>query len=236
MKKIAVIPARYASTRLPGKPLRKIAGIPMIIRVYNQVKKSELFDEVIIATDDERILKLAEKYSAKVMITSSKHKSGTDRIAEVSNKYDAEIIVNIQGDEPFISKKPLQDLLECFMDKDVQVVSLMHKENKDADNENVVKVVCDKAGFALYFSRAKIPFSRVEEDVDYFKHIGVYGFRKNALKIFVNLPQSRLEKIEKLEQLRLLENGIKIKMVETAYNGFGIDTEEDLIKAEEMLR
>ena len=195
-----------------------------------------LFDEVIIATDDERIMNVAKEYSAKAMMTSLKHQSGSDRIAEVCKDKSADIIVNIQGDEPFISKKPLADLIASFKDEEVQVASLMHKENEDAENENVVKVVCDQNNFALYFSRAKIPFSRIDTEVDYYKHIGVYAFRKPALEKFVNLPQTRLEQIEKLEQLRLLENGIKIKMIETDYDGFGIDTEEDLAKAEQILK
>jgi 3-deoxy-manno-octulosonate cytidylyltransferase (CMP-KDO synthetase) len=233
--KLAVIPARYASTRLPGKPLQDLRGLPLIIRVYNAVVETELFDKIVIATDDERIIKVAEKYGAVAEMTSVKHNSGTDRVAEIAKKYPAEIIVNIQGDEPFISYQPLADLLKSFADKKVQVASLMHKGINKENDPNSVKVVCDKDNFSLYFSRCGIPYNRSEKEIDSFYHIGVYAFRTEVLQNFVLLPQSRLEKIEKLEQLRFLENGILLKMVETSYNGFGIDTPEDLEKARRLI-
>lgn len=229
--KLAVIPARYASTRLPGKPLQDIAGLPMIIRVYRAVEETNLFDKIIIATDDERIIEAAVAYGALAEMTAETHQSGTDRVAEIANKYSAEIIVNIQGDEPFISQKPLKELLQVFDDENVQIVSLMHHCEFIENDPNSVKVVCDKDNFSLYFSRSALPYNRTEENITQFCHIGVYAFRADALRRFVSLPPSRLEQIEKLEQLRALENGMKIKMVETDYSGFGIDTPEDLEEA-----
>ncbi len=234
--KLAVIPARYASTRLPGKPLQDLDGLPLIIRVYKAVEKTKLFDKIVIATDDKRIIDTAEKYQAVAEMTSLDHKSGTDRVAEIAQKYPSEIVVNIQGDEPFISYQPLADLLESFIDKKVQVASLMHRGVNKENDPNSVKVVCDKDNFSLYFSRCEIPYNRSDEEIESFIHIGVYAFRSEALQNFVQLPQSRLEKIEKLEQLRLLENGIKLKMIETDYNGFGIDTPEDLAKARGLMK
>jgi len=240
MKVIAVIPARYDSVRFPGKPLAKLFGTPIIQHVYKKVKETKLFDDVIVATDDKRIFDKVTEFGGKVMLTSKKHQSGTDRVAEICVKIECDIVVNVQGDEPFISKKPLEELVKAFKNEEVEVASLMHKITSEIDNPNYVKVVCDVNNFALYFSRSVIPFNRESKsqipNPEYFKHIGVYAFRKEALKKFVDLPQSNLEKIEKLEQLRLLENGYKIKMVETEYTGIGIDTPEDLRKAEEMMK
>lgn len=239
MRIIAVIPARYGSSRFPGKPLALLNNKPIIQQVYQQVKKSGLFDEILIATDDSRIYEEAMKFNANVVMTSSKHQSGTDRIAEACDKFesDFDIVVNIQGDEPFITKKPLQDLISVFKDKNIQVGSLMHRLESEINNPNNVKVITDNDGFALYFSRSVIPYNRDGlKDILYFKHVGVYAFRRKTLYQFVNLPPSSLEKIEKLEQLRLLENNIKIKMVETNYKGIGIDTPEDLVKAEKIFK
>jgi 3-deoxy-manno-octulosonate cytidylyltransferase (CMP-KDO synthetase) len=238
MNKIAVIPARYDSVRFPGKPLATLYGKPIIQHVYQKVINTELFDDVIVATDDQRIFDAIIQFDGKVMLTSKKHQSGTDRVAEICEKIKCDIVVNVQGDEPFISKKPLEELIFSFNDKKVEVASLMHKINSDLENPNYVKVVCDINNFALYFSRSVIPFIRDHKSrysaFDYYKHIGVYAFRKDTLLKFVALPQSRLEKIEKLEQLRMLQNGIRIKMVETEYTGIGIDTPEDLKKAEKI--
>lgn len=242
MKVIAIIPARYDSTRFPGKPLAKLGSKTIIQHVYNRTSDTGLFAEVIVGTDDQRIFEEVAAFGGKVTITSKTHKSGSDRIAEVCRKmeccYDADIVVNIQGDEPFISKEPLVKLINAFSDNDVEVASLMHIMKKDVADPNNVKVVCDKLGFALYFSRSAIPYKRdktKELKPDYFKHIGVYAFRKETLFEYVALPQSKLEQIEKLEQLRLLENGIPIKMIETEYKGIGIDTPADLEKAKLLL-
>ncbi len=235
MKVIAIIPARFNSTRFPGKPLAKLGNKYIIQHVYEQAKKSGLFAEVIVGTDDQRIFEAVNGFGGKVTLTSKKHKSGTDRVAEVCNKMssckDADVIINVQGDEPFISEKPLKKLINAFKNPEVMVASLMHELLKDIDNPNVVKVVCDENDYALNFSR--IP--NLESRIPNYKHIGVYAFRRKTLFEFIKLPESNLEKIEKLEQLRLLENGYKIKMVLTSYKGIGIDTPQDLEKAEKLL-
>lgn len=234
MKVIAIIPARFDSTRFPGKPLVKLGNKYIIQHVYEQAKKSNLFEEVIVGTDDQRIFEAVNGFGGKVTLTSKKHKSGTDRVAEVCSKMlccrDADVIINVQGDEPFITEKPLKKLIDAFKDRSVQVASLMHKLSKDIENPNVVKVVCDENFNALNFSRIPNPGTQN------YKHIGVYAFRRKTLFEFVKLPESKMEKIEKLEQLRLLENGYKIKMVLTSYKGIGIDTPQDLEKAENLLK
>ena len=235
MKVIAIIPARFDSTRFPGKPLAKLGNKYIIQHVYEQAQKSGLFAEVIVGTDDQRIFEAVNGFGGKVTLTSKKHKSGTDRVAEVCNKMscckDADVIINVQGDEPFITEKPLRKLIDVFNDPDVMVASLMHKTNIDIKNPNVVKVICDENDNALNFFRTPNPESQTPN----FKHIGVYAFRRKTLFEFVELPESKLEKIEKLEQFRLLENGYKIKMVLTSYKGIGIDTPQDLEKAERLL-
>ncbi|MCF7792582.1 MAG: 3-deoxy-manno-octulosonate cytidylyltransferase [Candidatus Cloacimonetes bacterium] len=240
MKAIAIIPARYDSNRFPGKLLAKLGNKPIIQHVYERAVKTGLFDCVVVGTDDQRIYETVDSFGGKVSLTSKKHQSGTDRIAEVCLKLecckDADIVVNIQGDEPFISSKPLRNLIASFDNENVQVASLMHEISKDIENLNKVKVVCDKANFAFYFSRSVIPFDRDKNQTpQYYKHVGVYAFRREMLFKFVDMPKSKLEEIEKLEQLRLLENGIRIKMIETEYEGIGIDTPEDLEKAEKLL-
>lgn len=236
MKILAVIPARWASTRLPGKPLAMLAEKPLIQHVYQRVFAAGVFNEVIVATDDERIKAAVEVFGAKAEMTAKDHKSGTDRVWEVCSRHNFEVVVNIQGDEPFIDKKILRDLAELMQNENIPAASLMHKISANEDDPNRVKVVIDKNFNALYFSRAKIPFNRDNDNkVEYWGHIGVYAFRREILKKFVNLPVSKLEKIEKLEQLRLLENGIKIRMLPVEYNGLGIDTPEDLAKAQRIL-
>ena len=236
MKVIAIIPARFDSTRFPGKPLAKLGNKYIIQHVYEQAQKSGLFAEVIVGTDDQRIFEAVDGFGGKVTLTSKKHKSGTDRVAEVCNKMssckDADVIINVQGDEPFISEKPLRKLIDAFKDPEVMVASLMHEITKDIEDPNVVKVVCDENDNALNFSRSAIRSPKA----GFLKHIGVYAFRRKTLFEFVELPESDLEKIEKLEQLRLLENGYKIKMVLTSYKGIGIDTPQDLEKAENLLK
>jgi len=239
MKAIAVIPARFDSTRFPGKPLAKLGNKYIIQRVYEQTKSSGLFAEVIVGTEDQRIFEAVAEFGGKVTLTSKKHRSGTDRVAEVCKKLpccsDAEVIVNVQGDEPFITEEPLNELIKVFTDPSVQVASLMHKITQDITDPNTVKVVCDNNNNALYFSRLPIPYPSSSE-TDYFKHVGVYAFRRKILLEFVELPVSKLERIEKLEQLRFLENGYQIRMVLTDYKGIGIDTPHDLKKAENLLR
>jgi 3-deoxy-manno-octulosonate cytidylyltransferase (CMP-KDO synthetase) len=232
---VAVIPARYASTRLPGKPLQLLAGLPLIQHVYQKVQAAGIFGKVVVATDDQRIRDAVLSFGGAVEMTSSEHTSGSDRIAEVVAEMPTDIVVNVQGDEPFITTAALQTLVDQFQNKTVQVASLMHPMQKDFANPNRVKVVCDKEDFALYFSRSLIPFHRQQEvNQSYFQHIGVYAYRKQALLEFVQTKPTALEKIEKLEQLRFLENGIKIKMAQTDYKGFGIDTLEDLKAAEKL--
>ena len=242
MKAIAIIPARFESTRFPGKPLAKLGTKYIIQHVYERVLNSGLFAEVVVGTDDQRIFEAVESFGGKVVLTSKKHESGTDRVAEVCRKLsscnNADVVVNVQGDEPFISREPLKKLIAVFDDPIVQVASLMHRMKKDFDDPNSVKVVCDKKGFSLYFSRKVIPFeqdNKLEQKPEYFRHIGVYAFRREMLFRFVKMQHGKLEQIEKLEQFRLLENGIRIKMIETDYEGIGIDTPQDLEKAEKIV-
>jgi 3-deoxy-manno-octulosonate cytidylyltransferase (CMP-KDO synthetase) len=238
MKKvIAIIPARYSSSRLPGKPLRKINNKPLIQIIYENIRKTGLFSDVIVATDDSRIFDVVKSFGGNVKLTASYHKCGTERVAEVARKIDADIIVNIQGDELFITKEPLNKLIHAFSEPDVFVATLIHpiSDYKEIKNPNKVKVIFDKNNFAIYFSRSPIPYLRGKTNLQYYGHIGVYAFRKNALLTFASLPQSMLEKAEKLEQLRLIENGFKIKVVKSDYIGFGIDTEEDLERAFDII-
>jgi 3-deoxy-manno-octulosonate cytidylyltransferase (CMP-KDO synthetase) len=239
MKMIAVIPARYASTRFPGKPLVEIAGKSMIQRVYEQTKKVKLFSEVIIATDDEQILKHGQSFGATVMMTSENHVSGTDRCAEVAHHFpDVEIIINIQGDEPFINPLQIEELIDCFKEKDTHIATLIKKISSDDElfNHNTPKVVVDKNLRALYFSRNPIPYQRnfpkpewLNKHV-YYTHIGIYGFRANTLKEITLLPPSSLESCESLEQLRWLENGYSIQTSITEFESFGIDHMDDIEK------
>jgi len=237
LKSIIVIPARFASTRFPGKPLVNLANKPIIQHVYEAVQGLNL--PIIIATDNEIIEKIVKDFGATCVLTSEAHQSGSDRIAEVVKELDYDLIINVQGDEPFIQIQPLKQLIKAFEDESISVASLMHRLEltEDISNPNNVKVVCGINKQALYFSRSPIPFNRDNNsDVRYFKHVGVYAYTKQALLEFVKLPMGKLEKTEKLEQLRFLENGYKIKMVETTYTGIGIDTPEDLVAAETYLK
>ncbi|MCK9330041.1 MAG: 3-deoxy-manno-octulosonate cytidylyltransferase [Candidatus Cloacimonetes bacterium] len=240
----AIIPARMSSTRLPGKPLIKIHNKTLIQRVYEAVKKTKLFDEIFIATDSEEIFNHINTLNAKAVMTSINHNSGTDRVYECLNNlkkdtnFKTDLIINVQGDEPFISKKELQPLISVFKDNNVVVASLMYQiEDRDEiSNPNNVKVVINSDNDAIYFSRSVIPFNRDSTDkVKYYKHIGVYAYRPEALKTFINLNQSILENIEKLEQLRFIENNIPIKMILTDYKGIGIDTPQDLKNANMLI-
>lgn len=241
MKIIAVIPARYASTRFPAKLMQDLGGKTVISRTYEAAVNTNLFDDVFVVTDSELIFDEIVSNGGKAIRSSKEHESGSDRIAEAVENLDVDIVVNVQGDEPFINKEPLEKVLEVFrndIENKVDLASLM-REITDTDaitNPNNVKVVTDQHNFALYFSRSVIPYPReVNVGVRYMQHIGIYAFRKQALLDFYNLPMKSLEASEKLEQLRYLEYGKRIKMVETSHVGIGIDTPEDLEKAREML-
>ncbi len=251
---IIIIPARFASTRFPGKPLALLKNKPIIQHVYEKAKSSKLIDDVFVATDDKRILNCVESFGGKAIMTLKSHPSGTDRIAEAVNlliKYGynlkkESIIINLQGDEPLIKTEMIDQLINLmreFSSSNKFIGTLVKKINDERDfqNPNIVKVVFDKNGYALYFSRSPIPFDRekyfngLNFDSYMYKHIGIYGYTVEILENFVKLPQSRLEKIEALEQLRALENGIKIKIIITEYDSFGIDTPEDLEVVEKCL-
>jgi 3-deoxy-manno-octulosonate cytidylyltransferase (CMP-KDO synthetase) len=238
MRTIAVIPARYAATRFPAKLMQMLGNKTVIRHTYENTVATGLFDEVLVVTDSDHIFNEIHSSGGRAKMSLQPHESGSDRIAEAVSDLDIDVIVNVQGDEPFIQKKPLQDLLLAFRDPETQVASLMQKMASLADiqNPNIVKVTTDHKGYALYFSRSVIPYQRdPEAGAAYYRHIGVYGFRKQALMAFTQWPAGILEKTEKLEQLRYLENGVHIRMVETAFAGLGIDTPEDLEKARKMI-
>jgi 3-deoxy-manno-octulosonate cytidylyltransferase (CMP-KDO synthetase) len=236
MKAIAVIPARLASTRLPRKMLREIAGKPLIGMVYEAVRSSPLLDQVIVATDSDEILAVCRKHGWEAEMTSSHHRSGTERVHEVSGRVMADVYINVQGDEPLTRPEHIAALLAVMKDTSVQVGTLMTPASEqDIPNPNAVKVVTDPSGRALYFSRATIPYDRDATRPRYFKHLGLYAYRKAALDRFVTLPESSLEKSERLEQLRFLENGIPIFVGETPFDSVGVDTEEDLQRVIEIL-
>ena len=234
MKNIAVIPARFGATRFPGKLLKTIGDKTIIRMVYENAISTGLFDQVLVVTDSDEIFAEIKKHGGAVKKSVAEHASGSDRIAEAIKDIDTDIIVNIQGDEPFIVKKPLADLLQSFEDEKVQVASLMKEFSSDEeiDNKNLVKVVCNAKNDALYFSRSPITYKRnATSSHPYFRHIGVYAFRKDTLLQFTQWPLGILENAEMLEQLRYLENGISIRMIKTDMNTIGIDTAEDLEKA-----
>jgi 3-deoxy-manno-octulosonate cytidylyltransferase (CMP-KDO synthetase) len=237
MKAIAVIPARLASTRLPRKMLREIAGKPLIGVVYEAVSSSRLLADVIIATDSEEIMSLCREHGWKAQMTSPAHRSGTERVHEVSGREPADVYINVQGDEPLTCPDHFATLLQVMENPLAQVGTLMTPAaDIDIPNPNAVKVVTDLTGRALYFSRATIPFDRDGTRPRYFKHLGLYAYRKPALDRFVTMPESALEKSERLEQLRFLENSIPIYVGETPHDGVGVDTEEDLQRVIEILR
>ncbi|MBS9776050.1 MAG: 3-deoxy-manno-octulosonate cytidylyltransferase [Fusobacterium sp.] len=231
MKFLGVIPARYLSSRLEGKPLKDICGYTMIEWVYKRCKKSKL-DDVVVATDDKRIFDEVINFGGKAIMTSTNHTNGTSRIAEVCEKIsDFDVIINIQGDEPLIETEMINSLIDCFIeDKNLNMATLKHKisSEKEINDPNNVKVICDKNDFAIYFSRAVIPYPRKNENLSYFKHVGIYAYKKDFVLDYVKMFPTKLEEAESLEQLRVLENGYKIKVLETPYNIIGVDTEENL--------
>lgn len=241
MKIIAVIPARYASTRFPAKLMQDLGGKTVILRTYEAAKNTTLFDDVFVVTDSDLIYHEIISNGGKAIMSIKEHESGSDRIAEAVENMDVDIVINVQGDEPFIDANPLKALIEVFKkdtDKKVDLASVMCQitDKQDIENPNNVKVITDQNGFALYFSRSVIPFPREENvGVRYMKHIGIYAFRKQALLDFYSLPMLSLEASEKLEQLRYLEYGKRIKMIETNHIGIGIDTKEDLERARKMI-
>ena len=239
MNILGIIPARYASTRFPGKPLVDIAGKSMVQRVYEQAKKCQSLTEVIVATDDERIFSHVVKFGGVAVMTSTEHQSGTDRCAEVADlhpQYD--VIINIQGDEPYIDPEQITKVAACFISKDVQLATLIKKIEtlEELHNPNSPKVIINKHAEAIYFSRAPLPYLRGQEPDEwlkhytYFKHIGIYGYRADVLKQVTKLPVSPLEKAESLEQLRWIENGYRIKVAETELETHAIDVPADLEK------
>jgi 3-deoxy-manno-octulosonate cytidylyltransferase (CMP-KDO synthetase) len=241
MRIIAVIPARYASTRFPAKLLQDLGGKSVIRTTYEAALNTQLFDDVFVVTDESLIFDEITSHGGKAIMSKKNHESGSDRIAEAIENMEVDLVVNVQGDEPFMQKEPLSDLIEAFRNDPNQLIdlaSLMRKmdDKSQVQNPNVVKVVVDNQNFALYFSRSPIPFLRDSDtDVDYYQHIGVYAFRKKALLDFYHWPIQDLERIEKLEQLRYLSFGKKIKIVETKHVSIGIDTPEDLEAARVFL-
>jgi 3-deoxy-manno-octulosonate cytidylyltransferase (CMP-KDO synthetase) len=250
MTATVIIPARYDSTRFPGKPLYPLKGIPVIQHVYENSKRSRLAGDVIVATDSETIFEKVISFGGKAVMTDSEHPSGTDRIAEVAASIDCDIIVNVQGDEPLIRPEMIDDVISVLEDQRASIGTLVKKieDPGEIPDPNVVKVVFDREGFALYFSRAPIPFHRDEwgrssfhtlnveiRNTKCYKHIGIYSYRRAALLAFPQMEQTELEKTERLEQLRAIENGIKIKVRETLFETYGVDTPEDLERVEKCL-
>ena len=242
MQAVGVIPARWGSTRFAGKVLAPINGKPMIEHVWQRARQSRLLKEVIIACDDQRVVKAAEKFGAKAILTAKDHACGTDRTAEAAANVTAEIIVNIQGDEPLIHHSVIDSLVtalskdpDCLMATAIKLI----RAKDELENPNVVKVVVDAQGNALYFSRSVIPYDRDKagiQKIKYYKHLGIYAYRRNFLLKFKDMPKSRLEQAEQLEQLRALEAGVKIKTVLTDIETIGVDTPEDLARVEQILR
>ncbi len=242
MKSIGIIPARWGSTRFEGKVLAKLKGKYLIQHAWERARKSKLLDRILIACDDERILKAVDEFGAKAVMTSRKHISGTDRIAEAVGPLAVKVVINIQADEPLVDPKVIDHLVQTMLDDRTCMMATAVRpiESKDdLENPNVVKVVIDQNRNALYFSRSAIPFNRDKkkfDDINYYKHVGLYAYRKEFLLKFKDLPKSHLESIEKLEQLRVLEAGYKIKTIETDIETIGVDTPEDLKKIESLLK
>jgi len=249
MRVIVMIPARLNSTRLPNKVLLDLKGKTVLRRVYEQCLKARDIDAVYIATDSSTVQESCLDFTTNIIMTDSSHESGTDRIAQAIRDIECDVVINVQGDEPFIEPSLIEEIARSFVDPTTVMTSAMHKIKtvKDLKNPNVVKVTRDRDNHALYFSRSIIPHHRDEwdallnhhttipEPLSFFRHLGIYGYTKEFLERYSHMEQSYLERLEKLEQLRVLENGYKIKMIETSYNSIGIDTQEDYIKALEMI-
>lgn len=240
MNVIGVIPARFHSSRFEGKVLANIGGKPMIQQVWEKAKQAKLLDDLIVACDDERVMKVVKDFGGNAVFTSREHPSGTDRLTETVNPLDVKIVVNIQADEPMVHPSMIDGVVEELSNDESLVVATIIRKIERAEeisNHNVVKVVIDKNNFALYFSRSIIPHVRDEqpEGASYYKHIGLYAYTKDFLFTYKNLPQSPLEKLEKLEQLRILENGYRIKVVETKFDTFGVDTPDDLERVRQYI-
>jgi 3-deoxy-manno-octulosonate cytidylyltransferase (CMP-KDO synthetase) len=244
LKSIAIIPARFNSNRFPGKPLAQIGQKPMIQHVYERACRASSIDQVIVATDSARILETVESFGGVVSMTSLLHRSGTDRVAEVASRCDAEVIVNLQGDEPLIDPHCLDAVIEPFYSNPelmISTLSSLGSSEEELYSPNVVKVVVDGEGFALYFSRSPIPYYHFNNHVEkrtpvFYKHIGLYAYRKAFLQQLPGLNESSLEKAEGLEQLRFLENGYRIKVVNTAYQSLAVDTPQDLERVNEFIK
>ena len=240
MKILCVIPARYASTRLPGKPLKDVAGKPMICRVYDRASQAKTLSGVVVATDDERILRAVEDHGGRAMMTAKDHPTGTDRLAEVAEAYpNVDLIINVQGDEPLIEPSLIDELGRAFDgDAELQMATVMTpmEDETEQKNPNNVKVVTDKNGCALYFSRSLLPYPRNDAGTPVYKHIGIYAYRRDFLLAYAKMAPTPLERTESLEQLRALENGYKIKCIRTNARFVGVDTPEDLAKVNEIYR
>lgn len=237
VKVTGIIPARYQSTRFPGKPLADICGKPMIQHVYERAKAASVLEDVLVATDDARIYEAVTGFGGKAVMTSPHHSTGTDRLAEVATELDSDIVVNIQGDEPLLRPESIEQAVRPLLEDEsleMSTLKLRIENPEDVLDPNVVKVVTDLNGNALYFSRAPIPYPR-EGTTTYYRHIGLYVYRREFLLRFAKLAPTPLETIEKLEQLRALENGYKIRVVETEYSAIGVDTPEDLEKVKQIL-
>ena len=231
-----MIPARLDSSRLPGKLMMDLNGKSVILTTLENTIKTKLFDDVYVVTDSKVIYDHLKQFHKNVLISSKKHISGSDRIAEIAQNLEVDVVINVQGDEPFVDKKSLKNLIDVFANdknKTIDLASLMEeiKDQSYIEDPNIVKVIVDSNGNAIYFSRSAIPYNRLDKSITYYKHIGVYAFRKNALIEFTNSEPTELEKIEKLEQLRYIERGKTIKMVLTTSSSIGIDTISDLEKA-----
>ena len=241
---VGIIPSRYGSSRLPGKPLKPIGGKPMIQRVYERAKLAKHLDSVTIATDDDRIARVVEAFGGNYVMTSPEHPSGTDRLAEAVQRLDADIVVNIQGDQPFMDPLMIEEAVQPLLaEPDLQMSTLMHPIAREEDLQDpaVVKVVTDLTGNALYFSRSLLPYPRNAVAHKVYEHVGLYVYRKEFLLKLAQLPPTLLERIESLEQLRVIEHGYKLRVIESkvhdnAFSGFSVDTEGDLVRAEQMLR
>ena len=247
MKIVAVIPARWSSTRLKGKVLADINGKPMVQHVWERVKKAHDVDEVVVAVDKDKVKKAVEAFGGRAIYTSPEQPTGTARVAEVVNSIDADVYINVQADEPLVHPLMVDELAQVFeYERNIQMATLIKRihSRDEVYDPNVVKCVVDRKGFALYFSRSPIPYVRgssgeaSQEEISgrYFKHIGIYSYTKDFLFTYLNLPKSTLEADEKLEQLRVLEHGYKIKTIETRYDTIGVDTQEDLDRVREVLK